>query len=33
MLQVERLHEQLAALDGVATRVKDMEEQLGHLVL
>ena len=30
--QVERLHEQLAALDGVATRVKEMEEQLGHLV-
>ena len=30
--QVERLHGQLAALDGVATRVKEMEEQLGHLV-
>ena len=30
--QVERLHEQLSALDGVATRVREMEEQPGNLV-
>eukprot|EP00434_Breviolum_minutum_P004217 symbB.v1.2.003716.t1/scaffold209.1/size267950/14 len=29
--QVERLHDQLVALDAVAMRAKDMEEQLGHL--